>query len=256
MRSHLLALPLLAAALPAFAQNPPAPPAPPPAPGAAAAAPAGPPPPVQGEVTLGYLSTKGNTDTQSANATFALLWTLTQWSHQFNLAGNSASTDALKTAEAYLAKYKGKRQFDASKSYLFTALDWSHDRFSAYDEQLSASAGYGRVLVDRGRSKLNGELGAGYKESTLIDQTEINEAILRAALDYTLTFTDKTGFKQSLVVESGSSNTSTEAISALRANLIGKVGLVISFRIKHNSNVPPGIVATDQFTSIALAYAF
>jgi putative salt-induced outer membrane protein len=261
MQRHLLALPLLLAALPSFAQNPPpapAPPAPPaaPAPGAPGAAPPAPTPPVQGELTLGYLSTKGNTDTESANGTFALLWSLTHWSHKFDLSGNSASSDALRTAESYAAKYKGKRPFDGSKSYLFTALDWSHDRFSAYDEQTSASAGYGRVLIDRGRSTLNGEIGAGYREATRIDQTEENESILRLALDYALKFTDKTGFKQSLVIESGSSNTTTEAISALRANLIGKVGLVISFRIKNNSNVPPGVVATDRFTSIALAYAF
>jgi len=262
MKRHVFALPLVLAALPAFAQNPPpapAPPAPPAAaaPGAPGAAPP-PPPPVQGEATLGYQSTKGNTDTDSANATFALLWTLTHWSHKFDLAANSASADALKTAEAYLAKYKGKRPFDDTKSYLFTALDWSHDRFSAYEEQTSYSAGYGRVLIDKGRSTLNGEIGAGYKESTLNDiaQTEENEAILRLALDYELKFTDKTGFKQSLVIESGSSNTSTEAISALRANLIGKVGLVVSFRVKNNSNVPPGAVATDRFTSIALSYAF
>ena len=207
-------------------------------------------------MTLGYLSTKGNTDTESANATFALLWSLTRWSHKFDLSGNSASTDALRTAEAYAAKYKGKRPFDDSKSYLFTALDWSHDRFSAYEEQLSDSAGYGRVLIDRGKSTLNGEIGAGYREATRIDQIDENEAILRFALDYTLKFTDKTGFKQSLVIESGSSNTSTEAISALRATLIDKIGLVISLRIKTNSNVPPGVVATDRFTSIALAYAF
>ncbi|HUO66414.1 MAG TPA: DUF481 domain-containing protein [Gammaproteobacteria bacterium] len=258
MKNRLLALPLLLAALPSFAQNPPPAPTPPAPPAAAApgAAPPAPTPPIQGEATLGYQSTKGNTDTESANATFALLWTLTQWSHQFNLAANSASAESLKTAEAYLAKYKGKRQFDDSKSYLFTALDWSHDRFSAYEEQLSESAGYGRVLINKGRSTLNGEIGAGYKESTRIDQIKENEGILRLALDYTLKFTDKTGFKQSLVVESGSSNTSTEAISALRANLIGKVGLVISLRIKTNSNVPPGTVATDRFTSIALAYAF
>ena len=258
MKSRFLALPLLLAALPAFAQNPPPAPAPPaaPAPGAPGAAPPAPTPPVQGEATLGYQSTKGNTDTDSANATFALLWTLTQWSHKFDLAANSASSNSLKTAEGYLAKYKGKRPFDDSKSYLFTALDWSHDRFSAYEEQLSASTGYGRVLIAHGNSTLNGEIGAGYKESTRIDQTEENEAILRLALDYELKFTDKTGFKQSLVVESGSSNTSTEAISALRANLIGKVGLVISFRVKNNSNVPPGTVATDRFTSIALAYTF
>ena len=256
MKPHLLALPLLLAALPSFAQNPP--PAPPgaPAPGAPSAAPPAPTPPVQGEATLGYQSTKGNTDSESANATFALLWTLTHWSHKFDLSGNSASSEALRTAEAYAAKYKGKRPFDDSKSYLFTALDWSHDRFSAYEEQLSESAGYGRVLLARGKSTLNGEIGAGYKESTRIDQTEENEGILRLGLDYELKFTDKTGFKQSLVVESGSSNTSTEAISALRANLVGKVGLVISLRIKSNSNVPPGIVATVRFTSIELAYAF
>jgi len=261
MKRRLLALPLLLAALPAFAQNPPpapASPAPPaaPAPGAPGAAPPAPTPPVQGEATLGYQSTKGNTDTESANATFALLWSLTHWSHKFDLAANSASAAELKTAEAYLAKYKGKRPFDDTKSYLFTALDWSHDRFSAYEEQTSASAGYGRVLLDRGKSTLNGEIGAGYKESTRIDQVQENEAILRLGLDYELKFTDKTGFKQSLVVESGSSNTSIEAISALRANLIGKVGLVIAFRIKNNSNVPPGLVATDRFTTIALAYAF
>jgi putative salt-induced outer membrane protein len=256
MKRHLLALPLLLAALPSFAQNPPAPPAPPPAPGAPAAAPGGPPPPVQGEVSLGYLSTKGNTDTHSANTTFALLWSLTRWSHKFDLSANSASADAVRTAEAYAAKYKGKRPFDESKSYLFTALDWSHDRFSAYEQQLSETAGYGRVLIDRGNSTLNGEIGAGYREATRIDGADENEGILRLALDYTLRFTDKTGFKQSLVVESGSSNTSAEAISALRANLMGKVGLVISLRIKTNSNVPPGVVATDRFTSISLAYAF
>jgi putative salt-induced outer membrane protein len=261
MKRHLLALPLLLAALPAFAQNPPpapAPPAPPgaAAPGAPAAAPA-PTPPIKGEATLGYQSTKGNTDTESANGTFALTWALTHWTHDFNLRANSAEADAARTAESYAASYKGKRQIDDGKSYIFTSLNWSHDRFSAWEEELSEAAGYGRTLLQRGNSTLNGELGAGLRQAEPITgPPRIDEAILRAALDYELKFTDKTGFKQSLVIESGSSNTSTEAISALRANLIGKVGLVISFRIKNNSQVPAGVKATDRFTSIALAYAF
>ena len=253
MKRLLALLLLVLAARPSFAQNPPPAAA---APGAAPAAVPPPTPPLKGEVTLGYQSTKGNTDTEVANATFSLLYTLTHWSHGFDMAGNSASTDATKTAEAYLAKYKGKRQFDEGKSYMFTALDWSHDRFSAYEEQLSESAGYGRKLIDTAKNTLNVEAGAGARQDTRIDQTKVDEAILRLAMDYELKFTDKTGFKQSLVVESGSSNTSTEAISALRAQLVNKIGLVISFRIKTNSNVPPGVVATDRFTSIALSYAF
>jgi len=262
MKRHLLALPLLLAAFPAFAQNPPpAPAAPAPlgaaAPGAPGAAPPAPTPPIKGEATLGYQSTKGNTDTESANATFSLDYTLTHWTHNFNLRANSAEADAARTAEAYAAGYKGKRQIDEGKSYIFTALDWRHDRFSAYEEEVSESAGYGRTLLQKGNSTLNGEVGAGYRQATPIGGlAQIDEAILRLAMDYTLKFTDKTGFKQSLVIESGSSNTSTEAISALNANLIGKVGLVISFRIKTNSDVPPGVHPTDRFTSIALAYAF
>jgi putative salt-induced outer membrane protein len=259
MKRLFAAVLLVIAARASFAQQPPPAPPAPLAPGAAPAAPAAPPPPIKGEVTLGYQSTKGNTDTEIANATFALLYTLTLWSHGLDLAANSASTDATKTAEAYLAKYKGKRQFGEGKSYLFTALDWSHDRFSAYEEQLSESAGYGRKLIDTDKNALNAEAGAGARQATRIDQTKEDEAILRLAMDYQLKFTDKTGFKQSLVVESGSSNTSTEAISALRAQLVNKIGLVISFRIKHNSSVPatpPGLVATDRFTSIALSYAF
>ena len=252
MKLRLAALLLLLAARASLAQPPPAPA---PAPGAPAAAPA-PPPPIKGEVTFGYLSTKGNTDSQSANGTFALVYTLPRWSHNFDLAANSSEADATTTAEAYSAKYKAKRQFDEGKSYLFTALDWRHDRFSAYEEELSESAGYGRRLIERGKSVLNGEVGAGARQATRIDQTKEDEAIVRLGVDYTLAFTDKTGFKQTLVIESGSSNTSTEAISALRAQLAGKVGLVLSFRIKTNSTVPPGVVATDRFTSIALSYAF
>ena len=254
MRRLLAALLLVLAARPSFAQNPP--PAAAPAPGAAPAAAPAPPPPIKGEVTLGYLSTKGNTDSENANATFALVYTLTRWAHHFDLAANSAASSGTTTAEAYSAKYKGKRQFDEGKSYFFTALDWSHDRFSAYEEQLSESAGYGRRLIDSGKSTLNVEAGAGARQATRIDQTKQDEAIVRLAMDYELKFTDRTGFKQSLVVESGSSNTTTEAISALRAQLVNKVGLVISFRAKTNSDVPPGVVATDRFTSIALSYAF
>jgi len=273
MNPCLVAVLLLAAA-PVFAQpNPPAPPpapapapgaapapapgaAPAPAPGAAGAAPAA-PDPLTGEVALGYLSTKGNTNSTSGNATFALKYTLEHWAHNVDLLAIGATTDDLTTAEAYSAKYKAKRTFgEDKKSYLFTALDWSHDRFSAYDQQISESVGYGRTLIERGKSVLNGELGVGARQSTLIDQTEEDEAIVRAALDYELKLTDTTGFKQSLVIESGSSNTSTEAISALRARLVGNVGLVLSYRIKSNTDVPVGLEKTDRFTSIALSYVF
>ncbi len=154
MKRHLLALPLLLAALPSFAQNPPpapAPPAPPAAP--APGAPPAPTPPVKGEVTLGYQSDEGqHGHREREHDVLAALDAHALVAQIRSRSANSASTDELRTAEAYAAKYKGKRPFDDSKSYLFTALDWSHDRFSAYEEQLSESAGYGR-RADRSRQE-------------------------------------------------------------------------------------------------------
>jgi putative salt-induced outer membrane protein len=45
-------------------------------------------------------------------------------------------------------------------------------------------------------------------------------------------------------------------VSALRARLLNDVGLVVSYTVKHNSDVPLGREKTDKFTSIALEYAF
>jgi putative salt-induced outer membrane protein len=240
MKRILPVLLLAAAQLPVLAQNPPP----------------APTDPLTGQVAVGYLATSGNTESTSANVTFAMLYQLEHWAHDFDASAISATTSEVTTAEAYSAKYEGRRSIGEGKSYLFTSLDWRRDRFSAYDEQVSETAGYGRRLLSRGRQLLNGEIGAGARQATLIDQTQEDEGIVRGALDYEIKMTETTGFKQDFIVESGSSNTSFESISALRARLIGKIGLVLSYRVKSNSDVVPGVVATDRFTSIALEYAF
>ncbi len=217
------------------------------------------PPPkgISGQVALGYLATSGNTDSTNVNASFGLLYTLDVWKHEFDLSAVSATSNDVKTAEAYSAKYEGRRAFgEDQKAYIFTSLDWKQDRFSAYDRQVSETAGYGRRLIERGPHVLNAEIGAGARQATLRDGSDERDGIVRAAVDYTLTFSEMTGFNQDLIVESGQSNTSYEAISALKARLIGNIGLVLSFRIKHNSDVPPGVAATDRFTSISLEYSF
>jgi putative salt-induced outer membrane protein len=238
---RLLILVALAGALvePAFSQNP-----------------APPTDPLTGQVAFGYIATSGNTESTNATGSFGLQYAGMRWSHDLKLAGVGATTDEETTAEAYAAGYKARRAFGASKSYLFTALDWRKDRFSAYEEDLSESVGYGRRLVERGPHTLNGELGIGARQAELIDGTAEDEGIVRASLDYEWKFTDTTGFKQSLLVQSGDSNTSTESISALRARIIGDIGLVLSYRVRHNSDVVAGTVPTDRFTSIQLEYAF
>jgi putative salt-induced outer membrane protein len=211
--------------------------------------------PISGKAALGYLATSGNTESTSANASFELLLEGGPWSHEFGLTGISATSGGDTTAEAYTFTYEANREL-GERGYLFTALDWERDEFSAFDNQLSETVGYGRRLINTENHALNFEAGAGARQSERRDGTSTDDPILRTTLDYVWTVNETTEFSQDLVVDSGSSNTRTQAVSELRARLFGNVALVLSYRIKHNSEVAPGIDKTDSFTAISLEYAF
>jgi len=233
---------LLCLPVPAFAQAP--------------AAPAAPPDPFVGDVSLGYLSTKGNTDSTNANAKFDVSWDLDgPWKHEWHALAINARTDGLTTAESYSAGYKAKRDFSET-SYLFFTGDWRKDRFSGYDEQVSEAVGYGRRLIDNERHMLSLEGGAGAKQSDLTTGASLDEAIVRGALDYLFTISETSNFQQKFLIEQGDENRYTESTSALKTRIVGNIALVLSYVVKSNSDVPVGIEKTDRFTSISLEYAF
>jgi putative salt-induced outer membrane protein len=211
--------------------------------------------PIEGKASLGYLATSGNTESTNANAAFNLIWNKALWSHEFNLSAVAADTSGVTTAEAYTAGYTARRDL-SEQGYLFTALDWQHDRFSGYDEQVSETAGYGRRLIATDRHELNAEVGIGARQATLRDGFKDDDAIVRGAIDYAWSISDTSEFTQDLVIESGSSNTSVQTRTELRARIVGNVAVVLSYRIKNNSDVVPGTEKTDRFTAISLEYAF
>ncbi len=211
--------------------------------------------PIEGKASLGYLSTSGNTDSTNANAAFGLLWKQTLWSHEFGLSAVKADASGITTAEAYFAGYVARRDL-SEKSYLFGALEWQSDKFSAYDNQLSETVGYGRHLIDSEKHQLDAEIGFGARQAELRSGASQDDSIGRGALNYVWNISESSEFAQSLVIESGSSNTSTETISELRADIIGNIALVLSYRIRNNSDVPVGLSKTDRFTAISLEYAF
>ena len=211
--------------------------------------------PIEGKASFGYLATSGNTDSTNANAAFGLIYRQIIWSHEFGLSAVSADNQGTTTAQAYTAGYVARRDF-SEKSYLFAALDWQSDRFSSYDEQISETVGYGRHLLMSEAHVLNAEMGIGARQAELRNGFQEDEAIVRGSIDYIWTISDTTDFSQDLVVESGSSNTSIESVTELRARIIGDIALVLSLRIKNNSDVLPSTDKTDRFTAISLEYAF
>jgi putative salt-induced outer membrane protein len=212
--------------------------------------------PITGSAALGYLATSGNTDSSNANASFQLGWDPGGlWTHEWTALAVTSRTDSVTTAAAYAAGYKALRALSET-DYLFAAGDWRQDRFSGYDRQITEAIGYGRRLISVDRQTLSVEGGIGAKQSKLIDGTSFDEGIVRGGLDYVLRITESSQFNQRLLAELGDDNRYTESVSALRMRLINNIAVVLSYTIKNNSDVPPGIERTDTFTAISFEYGF
>lgn len=211
--------------------------------------------PWSGKATLGYLATSGNTENSNLNTGFELGYAPGKWAHLLSARAIYAAENDVTTTEAYELAFKSERSL-TDHDFLFGRLGWRKDRFSSYESQFSQTVGYGRRLINRDAHKLNAEIGVGSRQSDLVDGTSENEFIVRGGLDYRWILSETAEFTQVLSVESGSTNTYSESITALKASLLGELALVASYTIKNNSDVVPGTEKTDTYTALSLEYAF
>ncbi|MDJ0905830.1 MAG: DUF481 domain-containing protein [Woeseiaceae bacterium] len=211
--------------------------------------------PWSGNVKLGYLAVSGNTESESLNSGFEVNYIKELWEHQLKAAAIYSTESSVTTAEAYDANWRSARKIN-DNDFLFGRLDWRKDRFGSITRQFSQSVGYGRRLVAREKHTLNGEVGVGARQSDLSDGSDESDTIYTGRLTYAWKISDTASFGQSLLVESGSSNTFTESVTSLRAQLVGSLAMVASYTVRRNSDVLPGAEKTDTRTAISLEYAF
>ena len=211
--------------------------------------------PWSGTATLGYLATSGNTENSTLNTGLVVGYKIGKWQHTATAKAINSSEEDSTTAEAYDFSFKSERNL-SDVNFLFGKVDYRKDRFSGFDNQFSQIVGYGRRLINTDRHSLNGELGAGARQSERQDGTEEDEAVFNGGLFYKWTFSETAFFSQDLTTEVGSDNTYSEAISKVTAQLIGDLALVASYAIKHNSDVEAGVEKKDTYTALSLEYAF
>lgn len=208
-----------------------------------------------GRAGLGYLSTTGNTETESLNVNFEMGWNYAPWHHRFAGLAVQSSTSGVSTAEAYALNWKSDYDIN-EESYWYGVAAWNKDEFSPYEQQSRIAGGYGRRIIQTERHELSGEIGAGYRQSDLRDGTSTDKSILRLSGDYVWTISETSRFAQTLAIESGSDNTYTEAVSSLGVDINDDLALVVSYTLRNNSDVLPGTEKTDTFTAVTIEYSF
>lgn len=206
-------------------------------------------------VSMGYVGTTGNTETQTFNT--ELLYALTQdsWVHNIKFQGLGASENGETKAERYFLSDKSDFNLDENQ-YVYGKGSYTDDRFSGFNYQAAVSAGYGRYLYALDNFTLEAYGGAGYRyneENTGISEGEV---IFSVGEEVAWQISDTSELTQSILSEIGDERTITTFEIGLITNIVGSINTKISFFARNISDVPVGRKKTDTQTNLSLVYEF
>jgi putative salt-induced outer membrane protein len=252
------ALALLAAAAAVCADDAPPPPATPP------------PPPAQGwsgKGEVGYVMSRGNTDTDVANAKIDLGDLVGDWKHTMHLEALYGRSADITSAERWAALLQSDYQI-TPRAFGFAALHYVDDEFSGFQYQASATTGIGYHVLNTVSDKLTAQIGAGYRRlrpellvmdaaGAVIGRTpgeSTGAAIGTASIDYAHIFNASTKITNKVLAESGSGNTSLENDLAVVVAMSKKLALSAGYTIQENTQPPAGLKRVNTLTTLNLVY--
>jgi putative salt-induced outer membrane protein len=231
------------------------------------------PPPPQGvwigKGQLGFLSSHGNSDSESLNANVDMLRYDGAWKNEFYLGGLYGKNSGIVSAERW--ETRGQSNYTISGDlFAFGGLRYEHDLFDGFQYQASVTAGMGYKLINSDDTKLTAQVGAGYrrlrpetidKDDTgqVISRTPLDatgEAIGTVGIDFSHAFTKTTTFTNKFLMEAGSSDTLLHDDLALTVKMSDKLALSVGYGITDNTKPPPPLKKLDTVASVNLVFAF
>lgn len=204
---------------------------------------------------LGYVSTTGNTETDTLNAKASAETEREKWRHKIEITALQSSDDTGTTAEKYTLT--GQSDYKLKKpNYLFANINYEEDKFSGYEYQVTESIGYGRRVVENEKTTLDLEIGPGARQSKLITAGNEDEGTIRAAAKLNWKISKTSEFTEVLTIESGEETTITKSIAGLSSKINGDLSMKVTYTYKNTSDVPVGVDDTDTETAVTLVYTF
>jgi putative salt-induced outer membrane protein len=222
-----------------------------------------------GKGQAGYVMSRGNSDTDAANAKLDLFLLTPQWKHQFTLEGLFGRSAEITSAERWDFRLQSDYTINSSL-FAFGALAYQDDRFSGFQYQGSGSGGIGYKFFDSEATKLSAQLGVGYRllrpetlvkddNGAVIERIPLereSEVVGTAGIDFMHQFNSSTKLTDKLIAESGSSNTSIKNDLALEVKMSKQLALAAGYSVLHNTKPAEGVKRTDTVTTLNVVYAF
>ena len=218
---------------------------------------------------LGFASSRGNSINESLNARFNLQYTQGDWIHSMDLFGLRAraeyrvededggmTREAKTTANRYTFGANSALKLGEHRQFT-TALRAEQDDFATYDRLQTASVGYGTRMMDGERTKLDVQVGPGFRRAhnAQDDRTE-SGVIGRGFVGLKIDLTENTELSNNLLVESGSHNTFAQNELGVSVAMNSHLALKAGLQARRNSEVEADRKKTDTLTTMNVVYRF
>jgi putative salt-induced outer membrane protein len=207
----------------------------------------------KGNVEIGFVTTSGNTETESLNAKAKAETEREKWRHTVSLEALSSSDQNVTTAERYLLSGQSSYKF-GNKNFMYGLVTYEDDRFSGYDYRVTESVGYGRRLIGEPTLTLDLEIGPGARQSKLDSGETEDELMARGAAKLLWKVSPTSKFTEDLTTEVGEDVTVTKSVTALSAKVNSSLATKLTYTVKNTSDVPPGVHKTDSEMAVTLVF--
>jgi putative salt-induced outer membrane protein len=223
-----------------------------------------------GKGQAGYVMSRGNSDTDAANAKIDLFLLTPEWKHAFTLEGLYGRSGEVTSAERWDLRMQSDYTINDGL-FGFGALAYQDDRFSGFQYQASASGGLGYRFFNSDTTKLSVQGGVGYRllrpeilfkddaTGAVIGREPLDrqhEVVGTAGIDFMHQFNSSTKLTNKVIAESGSSNTSIKDDLALEVKMSKQLALAAGYSVLHNTKPADDVKRTDTITTLNVVYAF
>jgi len=218
---------------------------------------------------VGFAATRGNSSTESFNGRLGLHYARQAWVHSLDLfalrsSARYTSTDAAgnttrvrrSTANRYSSSAGSAWQMGEYRQ-LNTTIRYEHDSFANFDSLYIVGVSYGTRLNNGERLILDTQFGPGARRAhdAAIDRYQ-SELIARGVLDLKWQLTDTTELVNTLMVESGSSNTFAQNDMGILVAMNQHLALKAGWQARYNSEVDEGRRNLDTLATMNVVYRF
>jgi putative salt-induced outer membrane protein len=223
-----------------------------------AKAPPPPPPLWSGKAEVSFVSTSGNSDTQTLGAGAEVEYQPGIWSGKARLDYIESEANGTTNARSLAALLRGARKL-TGRLEAYAQGNYLKNTFAGIERRLSGEAGLAYGLLPPGAHALKAQAGLGYTSEHRVAASDRSFASASAGLLYKWTFSKTADFSNEATYTQDLKESSdwrfgdTAAVSAGFSTIFS---LKLSWTLTTANDPPPGFKKTDTITKAALVAKF